>query len=104
MPNMNDILRQAQIMQRKLSKAQEDLAAKTYEASSGGGMVKVTVSGNYELKSLVIDPKVMADGDVEMLQDLIVAAVNEAGRIAKETMEREMGALSGGLKIPGLFS
>ncbi|MCR4666628.1 MAG: YbaB/EbfC family nucleoid-associated protein [Desulfovibrio sp.] len=103
MPNMNDILRQAQVMQRKLAKVQEELAAKSYEASSGGGMVKVEVSGNNELRSIKIDPQIFADGDVEMLQDLIVAAVNEAQRIARETMEREMGTLSGGIKIPGLF-
>ncbi|MBO4335499.1 MAG: YbaB/EbfC family nucleoid-associated protein [Desulfovibrio sp.] len=103
MPNMNDILRQAQVMQRKISKMQEEMAAKSFEASSGGGMVKAEVTGRSELKSLVIDPKVFADGDVEMLQDLIVAAVNEAGRIARETMDREINSLTGGIKMPSFF-
>ncbi len=103
MKNMNDLLRQAQVMQNKIAKMQEELGQKSFEASSGGGMVKAEVSGKQELRSLVIDPKALEGGDVEMLQDLIVAAVNEAGRIAKESMEREMGAISGGIKLPGIF-
>ncbi|MBQ7456713.1 MAG: YbaB/EbfC family nucleoid-associated protein [Desulfovibrio sp.] len=103
MPNMNDILRQAQVMQRKLAKMQEELAGKTFEASSGGGMVKVVVNGNRDLVSLTIDPTCFADNDHEMLQDLIVAAVNEANRIAKDTVEREMTALSGNVKLPMFF-
>ncbi len=101
MPNMNDILRQANIMQRKVSKLQEELAEKEFEASSGGGMVKVVVTGQQKLKSIVIEPG--ATEDLEMLQDLIVAAVNEAGRIARETMERELGALTGNIHLPGIF-
>lgn len=100
---MNDILRQAHLMQNKLAKLQEEMAAKTYEASSGGGMVKVEVNGKQEILKLVIEPAALEGGDVEMLQDLILAAANEALRIARETMEREMTALSGGIKIPGLF-
>ena len=103
MRNMNDILRQAQVMQRKLSKLQEEAATKTYEAASGGGMVKAVVSGKQELKSLTIDPKAVEGGDIEMLQDLIMAAVNEAGRIARETLDREMSAISGGIRLPGVF-
>ncbi|MCR5562313.1 MAG: YbaB/EbfC family nucleoid-associated protein [Desulfovibrio sp.] len=103
MRNMNDILRQAQVMQRKLSKLQEEMADRTYEASSGGGMVKAVVTGKQELKSLTIDPATFENKDVEMLQDLILAAVNEAGRIARESMDREMNNLSGGIKLPGLF-
>ena len=103
MRNMNDILRQAQVMQNKLAKLQADLAEKTYEASSGGGMVKAVVSGRQEVKKLVIEPSALAGGDVEMLEDLIVAALNEALRIARETMEREMNAISGGIKLPGIF-
>ena len=103
MPNMNDILRQAQVMQNKLAKLQQEMADKTYEASSGGGMVKATVSGRQELLKLQIEPQALENGDVEMLQDLVVAAVNEAMRIARETMEREMTAISGGIKIPGMF-
>lgn len=103
MPNMNDLLRQAQIMQNKLNKLQQEMAGKTYEASSGGGMVKAVVNGKQELLSLAIDPSLLEGGDVEMLQDLTLAAVNEALRVARETMEREMTALSGGIKIPGMF-
>lgn len=103
MRNMNDILRQAQVMQNKLAKLQAELAEKTYEASSGGGMVKAEVTGKQELKKLVIDPAAMENNDVEMLEDLITAAVNEALRIARETMEREMNAISGGIKLPGMF-
>ena len=103
MRNMNDLLRQAQIMQGKLAKLQQELQERTYEAASGGGMVTAVVSGKQELCKLSIDPKALADGDVDMLQDLIMAAVNEAGRIARETAEREMSALSGGIKLPGMF-
>lgn len=103
MPNMNDILRQAHVMQNKLAKLQQEMAAKTYEASSGGGMVKAEVSGKQELLKIVIDPSLLEGGDVEMLQDLVLAAVNEGLRIAKENMEREMSVISGGIKIPGMF-
>ncbi len=103
MKNMNDLLRQAQVMQNKIAKMQEELGQKSFEASSGGGIVKAEVSGKQELRSLSIDPKAVEGGDVEMLQDLIVAAVNEANRIAKESMEREMSAISGGIKLPGIF-
>ena len=103
MRNMNDILRQAQVMQNKLAKLQQEMAERTYEAASGGGMVKAEVSGKQELRKLVIDPKAIEGGDVEMLQDLILAAVNEASRIARESMEREMNAISGGIKLPGMF-
>lgn len=100
---MNDILRQAQVMQNKLAKLQQEMAENRYEAASGGGMVKAVVSGKQELLELVIDPQAIAGGDVEMLQDLVIAAVNEAIRIAKESMEREMNAISGGIKLPGMF-
>lgn len=103
MRNMNDILRQAQVMQSKLSKLQQEMAERSYEAASGGGMVKAEVSGKQELRKLTIDPKALEGGDVEMLQDLILAAVNEAGRIARETMEREMNNISGGIKLPGVL-
>ena len=103
MRNMNDILRQAQVMQSKLSNLQQEMAERSYEAASGGGMVKAEVSGKQELRKLTIDPKALEGGDVEMLQDLILAAVNEAGHIARETMEREMNNISGGIKLPGVF-
>ena len=103
MRNMNDILRQAQVMQNKIARLQQEMGEQSFEASSGGGMVKAEVSGKQELRSLVIDPKALEGGDVEMLQDLILAAVNEAGRIARESIEREMNAISGGIKLPGIF-
>ena len=103
MKNMNDLLRQAQVMQNKISKLQQDMAERTVESSAGGGMVKVVMNGRQEIRSLVIDPKALEGGDVEMLQDLIMAAVNEAGRIARETLDREMSAISGGIRLPGVF-
>lgn len=103
MKNMNDILRQAQVMQNKLAKLQQEMAERVYEASSGGGMVKAEVSGKQELLKLTIEPQAIEGGDVEMLQDLVVAAVNEAMRIARESMEREMNVISGGIKLPGMF-
>ena len=103
MLNMNDILRQAQVMQQKIAKLQQEMGDHDFEAASGGGMVKAVVSGKQELRRLTIDPKALEGGDVEMLQDLIVAAVNEAGRIARESMEREMSSISGGIKLPGMF-
>ncbi len=103
MRNMNDILRQAQVMQHKIAKLQQDAASKTFEATSGGGMVTAVVTGKQELKTLTIDPKAMEGGDVEMLQDLVIAAVNEANRIARESLEREMSTISGGIRLPGVF-
>ena len=103
MKNMGDILRQAQVMQSKLNKMQQEMTTKEFEATSGGGMVTARVSGRQELLALVIDPNALEGGDVEMLQDLILAAVNEAMRIAKDSMEREMNALTGGIKLPGMF-
>ena len=90
-------------MYKRQSKLQQEMAERSYEAASGGGMVKAEVSGKQELRKLTIDPKALEGGDVEMLQDLILAAVNEAGRIARETMEREMNNISGGIKLPGVF-
>ncbi len=103
MRNMNEILRQAQIMQNKLGKLKEEAESKTYEASSGGGMVKVVVNGNQVVQSVTIDPEAVKSGDVEMLQDLIISAVNEANRISRESLEREMTVLSNGIRLPGMF-
>lgn len=103
MRNMNDILRQANVMQNKIAKLQQDMGEHTVEASSGGGMVKVVVSCKQELKSLTIDPKALEGGDVEMLQDLVITAVNEGMRVAKATMEREMSAITGGIRLPGIM-
>ena len=103
MKGMNDLLRQAQMMQSKLLKAQEAAGERIVEASSGGGMVRVVCNGRQELQSIHIDKEAVNQDDVDMLQDLVLAAVNEALRQARSMMEQEMNALTGGLKIPGLF-
>lgn len=103
MPNMNELLRQAQVMQNKVAKLQREMADKTFEAASGGGMVKAAVTGKQELKKLTIDQQALSGGDAEMLEDLIVAAVNEALRVSRESVEREMSALTAGIKLPGMF-
>lgn len=95
--NMNSMIRQAQKMQQDMLKAQEELEAKTYEAGAGGGVVTATVSGKKELVSVAIDPEAVDPEDVEMLQDLIVAAVNEALRKAEEASNELMGKMTGGL-------
>ena len=99
---LGDIVKQAQELQERLSKVQEEAAGRTVDASAGGGMVKVTVNGRLEVVRLQIEPQVLAGGDVEMLQDLIAAAVNEGIRSAQRMMADEMSKLTGGLKIPGL--
>ena len=101
--NMQQLARQAQKIQQQMNKVQAELEAREYEASAGGGMVTVKVSGKKELVSLEIKPEAVDPDDVEMLQDMVIAAVNEALRTASETMEREMGRLTGGLNMPGLF-
>ncbi len=100
---MGDLMRQAQVLQDRMAKLQEEVAKKTVEASSGGGMVTVRVSGKQALLSMTIDPEVIRSGDVEMLQDLIVAAVNEGLRKSQELMASEMKGMTGGFQIPGLF-
>jgi DNA-binding YbaB/EbfC family protein len=96
-------MKQAQEMQAKMAKLQEELAQKELEASSGGGMVTVKVNGQQEVLNVIIDPEVFKDGDKEMLEDLIVAAMNEARRKALELGKDEMSKLTGGLPLPGLF-
>ena len=103
MANMNDLLRQANLMQNKVSKLQQEMAERAVEASAGGGMVKVEVTGRQELKSITIDPRALEGGDVEMLQDLILAAINEGVRISRANMEREVAKITGGLHLPGVF-
>lgn len=98
--NMNSMIRQAQKMQQDMLKAQEELESKTYEAGAGGGVVSATVSGKKELVSVAIDPEAVDPDDVEMLQDLIVAAVNEALRKAAEDAASQMSRLTGGLNLP----
>lgn len=96
------IMRQAQELQAKLAKAQEELASATIEASSGGGAVKVTVNGQQEVQSVKISPEAINPDDVELLEDLVLAAVNEAMTKSKELAAERLGKLTGGLKIPGL--
>ncbi len=103
MKGMNEMLRQAQLMQRKMAEMQESMKTREVEASSGGGMVTVKVNGGQEILAMAIDPSVVESGDVEMLQDLILAATNEALKKSKAMVEEEMGNITGGLKIPGLF-
>ena len=101
--NMQQMLKQAQRMQANIAKLQEELEAREYEASAGGGMVNVRANGKKELLSIEIKPEAVDPDDVEMLQDLVLAAVNEALREATETTEREMSKLTGGMSMPGLF-
>ena len=103
MKGFGNILKQAQEIHSKIAQLQEEMAGKTVEASSGGGMVSVVMNGKQEVLKIRIDPEVVNREDVEMLQDLIVAAVNEAIRKSQEMMTEEMKKATGGLNIPGLF-
>jgi nucleoid-associated protein EbfC len=97
--NVNQIMKQAQQMQDRL---QKQMAEMRVEAASGGGMVTVVVNGNKQIQSLKIDPEVVSKDDVEMLQDLILAAINDAHRKADEQLSKTMGGMMGGMKIPGV--
>jgi len=97
-----NIVKQAQELQERLAKVQEDAAAWTVEGSAGGGMVKATVNGRLEVVRVHIEPAVLQGGDAQMLEDLIVAAVNQGIRAAQQKMAEAMSQLTGGLKIPGL--
>ena len=101
--NMSQMIKQAQKMQEQMLKMQEEIEDAVFEATSGGGVVSVKVSGKKELKEINIKPEAVDPDDVEMLQDLILAAVNEALRKADENSANEMGKLTGGMSIPGLF-
>ena len=101
--NMNQMLNQAQKMQEDMTTLQADLEQREYSATSGGGMVEVTVDGKHLVKSLKINPDIIDPEDNEMLEDLITVAVNEAISNAIKTAEEEMGAITGGLNMPGLF-
>jgi len=97
------IMKQAQMMQQKMAKLQEEAAQQTAEATAGGGVVTAVVTGKNQLVSLVIKPEAVDPNDVEMLQDLIVAAVNEALKKVQAKFSEEMAKITGGLNIPGLF-
>lgn len=99
---MGNLLKQAQEMQSRMAKIQEELAQKTVDGSAGGGMVRVTVNGQLALTVIQIDPTVINSEEKEMLEDLIMAAVNDGMRKAREMVSTEMSKLTGGLKIPGL--
>jgi hypothetical protein len=101
--NMGNILNQAKKMQERLASVQEEMALKTIDGSAGGGMVTVTANGRQEIISLKIEPEVVNPEDIEMLQDLVQAAVNDALRKSQEMVQQEMSKITGGLKIPGLF-
>jgi len=101
--NMQNIMKQAQAMQEQMAKVQEQAAVKTVSGTAGGGIVTVTVNGAMQIVGVVMDPEVVRSGDVEMLQDLVVAAANDALRKAQEMMAEEMKSVTGGMKIPGLF-
>ena len=101
-PNMNQMLKQVQKMQADMMKAQEDLANETVDASAGGGMVTVTITGDLVVKAITIDPDAVDPEDVELLQDMVLAAVNEAVRQAQELAAKKMGGLTGGMDLGSL--
>lgn len=99
---MNNMIKQAQKMQADAQALQEELEQREYTGKSGGGMVEATVTGDHQLKSVTINPEAVDPDDVEMLQDMIVAAVNEAEKLADDTANEEMGKITGGFSIPGM--
>ncbi|MBW2004168.1 MAG: YbaB/EbfC family nucleoid-associated protein [Deltaproteobacteria bacterium] len=103
MPNMGNLLKKAQQLQEKMAKLQEELSEKTVETSAGGGMVTVIATGKQEIASIKIDPEVVNQEDIEMLEDLVLAAVNDALFQAKQMASDEMTKLTGGVNIPGLM-
>ena len=100
---MGNIMKQAQVMQQKMARMQEELKDRTVEASAGGGMVTAVVNGRQQVVSITIEQGVVDPEDVEMLQDLVVAAVNEALKKSQEMAQEEMSKITGGLNMPGLF-
>jgi nucleoid-associated protein EbfC len=101
--NMGNILKQAQAMQAQMAKVQEQVASKTVTGTAGGGSVTVTANGAMQLIGIVIDPEVVKGGDVEMVQDLVMVASNDALRKAREMMAEEMKSVTGGMNVPGLM-
>ena len=102
MKSMGNMMKQAQKLQAKMLRLQEDLADKTVEATAGGGMIKIVANGRQQILSIQIEKEVVDPDDVEMLQDLIIAAINDALAKSQEMVSGEMGKLTGGLKIPGM--
>ena len=101
--NMANIMKQAQAMQAQMAKLQEEAAAKTVTGTAGGGIVTVTANGAMEILSVVINPEAVKGGDTEMLQDVVMAASNDALRNARQMMADQMKSVTGGMNIPGLF-
>jgi len=101
--DMNEMMQQAQRMQLELARAQEEIKTMTYTASAGGGMVQVTAVGDGSVQSISINPEVVDPDDIEMLEDLVVAAVNEAIRGVAQQGEARLSSVTGGISIPGLF-
>ncbi len=101
--NMANIVKQAQAMQAQMAKLQEEAATKTVTGTAGGGMVTVTANGAMEIVKVVIDPEAAKSGDAEMLQDVVMAASNDALRKAREMMAAQMKSVTGGMNVPGLF-
>lgn len=101
--NMNSMIKQAQKMQDDMAKVQQELEQKSYDVTSGGGMVKVTITGKREITAVEIKPEAVDPDDIEMLQDMIVAAVNEAIRKVDGISEEEMSKVTQGLNVPGMF-
>ncbi|MBQ2823331.1 MAG: YbaB/EbfC family nucleoid-associated protein [Oscillospiraceae bacterium] len=101
--NMNGMIKQAQKMQAQITAIQEDIENREFKTTAGGGAVEVVMSGRKEIKSLTIKPEVVDKDDIEMLQDLVISAFNDAVHQIEETSEKEMGAVTGGVSFPGLF-
>jgi len=102
-PGMGGLMKQAQKMQAKMMEIQEELAEKTVEGTAGGGMITVVANGRQEIMSLKVEQEVVDPEDIEMLQDLVLAAVNDVLQKSRDMMAEEMQKITGGLKIPGLF-
>ena len=100
---LGNIMKQAQQMQQKMARMQQELESKEVEATAGGGMVTAVVNGKQKLLSLKIEKNVVDPEDVEMLQDLVIAAVNEAVKKSQDMMQEEMGKITGGFNLPGMF-
>ena len=101
--DMKFLMKQAKVMQKKMEEMKEELAQKEIKVSSGGGMIEITVNGQQEIKEIKIEPDVIDANEKEMLEDLLLAAVNEALRQSKELATQEMSKLTGGVNVPGLF-
>lgn len=101
--NMQSMIRQAQKMQEQITNVQEEIENETFTATTGGGVIEITMNGRKQVQSLTIKPEVVDKDDVETLQDLIISAVNECVKQIEETSEEKMGAVTGGVSFPGLF-